>query len=324
MIVLSLFDGISCGQIAFERLGITFDGVSNKYIASEIKKIAIQTTQLHYPNTIQVGDICKLHYDSETNALYKNCDIHDNKYYHGTKVCDGKPDIIIGGSPCQDLSSMGSRKGLMGDKSKLFFEYTRLLKEIKPKYFLLENNYSMTQDNRSAISQYLGCDPIYINSSDFSAQNRKRLYWTNISVGKHSIKDITLGDIAQHPSEKQDYIFTKYDMYMSKEYDGRKIQKNIKRKIKTTKDKSPTLGVACGTYGNNTGYILKQDGKLYTPTPIECERLQTLPDNYTANLSKTNRFNVIGDGWTVDVVKHIFSFIPWEEMNVEMDLEISG
>lgn len=81
MIILSLFDGISCGQIAFERLGITFDGINNKYIASEIKKIAIKTTQLHYPNTIQVGDVCKLHYDSETNALYKDCDIHDNKYY---------------------------------------------------------------------------------------------------------------------------------------------------------------------------------------------------------------------------------------------------
>lgn len=319
MIVLSLFDGISCGQIAFERLGITFDGVNNVYIASEIKKQAIKTTQLHYPNTIQVGDVCKLHYDSATNALYKDCIFKDNKYYLGEKVVDGKPDIIIGGSPCQDLSSMGSRKGLMGDKSKLFFEYTRLLKEIKPRYFLLENNYSMTQDNRSIISQYLGCDPIYINSSDFSAQNRKRLYWTNINVGAHSIKNITLGDIAQHPSEKQDYIFTKYDMYMSKEYDGRKIQKNIKKKIKTTKDKSPTLGTGCGGYGNNTGYILKQDGKFYTPTPIECERLQTLPDNYTANLSKTNRFNVIGDGWTVDVVKHIFSFIPWEEMNVKDD-----
>lgn len=314
MIVLSLFDGISCGQIAFERLGITFDGVKNKYIASEIKKIAIKTTQLHYPNTIQVGDVCRLHYDDATNALYKDCIFKDNKYYLGEKVIDGKPDIIIGGSPCQDLSSMGSREGLMGNKSKLFFEYTRLLKEIKPKYFLLENNYSMTQDNRSTISQYLGCDPIYINSSDFSAQNRKRLYWTNISVDEHSIKDITLGDIAQHPSEKQDYIFTKYDMYMSKEYDGRKIQKNIKKKIKTTKDKSPTLGTGCGGYGNNTGYILKQDGKLYTPTPIECERLQTLPDNYTANLSKTNRFNVIGDGWTVDVIKHILSFIPKKDL----------
>lgn len=81
MIVLSLFDGISCGQIAFERLGITFDGIKNKYIASEIKKIAIETTQLHYPNTIQVGDVCKLHYDSSTNALYKDCYYVDNKYY---------------------------------------------------------------------------------------------------------------------------------------------------------------------------------------------------------------------------------------------------
>ena len=81
MIVLSLFDGISCGQIAFERLGITFDGVKNKYIASEIKKIAIETTQLHYPNAIQVGDVCKLHYDNATNALYKNCNCIDNKYY---------------------------------------------------------------------------------------------------------------------------------------------------------------------------------------------------------------------------------------------------
>lgn len=87
MVVLSLFDGISCGQIAFERLGITFDGMKNKYIASEIKKIAIQTTQLHYPNTIQVGDICKLHYDKETDSLYANCDCYDNKYYNNNTLC---------------------------------------------------------------------------------------------------------------------------------------------------------------------------------------------------------------------------------------------
>ena len=128
MVVLSLFDGISCGQIAFERIGVEFDGVNNKYIASEIKKIAIQTTQLHYPNTIQVGDVCKLHYDADTNALYANCKIVDNKYYLGEKVLDGKPDIIIGGSPCQNFSVLrvmsGNNKiidGLTGDKSVLFY-----------------------------------------------------------------------------------------------------------------------------------------------------------------------------------------------------------
>ena len=186
MIVLSLFDGISCGQIAFERLGITFDGVKNKYISSEIKKIAIETTQLHYPNTIQVGDVTKLHWDEETHALYSDWDFHHNKCYgeEPTKILEEKPDIIIGGSPCQNFSSLRATMGheidgLDGDKSRLFYEYLRLLHEIKPKYFLLEN-VVMKPKQKEELDNFLGVKGVSINSNLVSFQSRPRNYCTNI------------------------------------------------------------------------------------------------------------------------------------------------
>ena len=166
--VLSLFDGISCGRIALERVGIKV----NKYYASEIKKIAINTTMLHYPDTIQIGDVTKVRY--EDGVLYTekgNFNV-------------GKIDLLIGGSPCQDFSILRALNGLEitglgGTKSKLFYEYLRLLREVNPRFFLLEN-VRMKKESEEQLNEYLGVEGIFINSILVSYQNRPRIYWTNI------------------------------------------------------------------------------------------------------------------------------------------------
>lgn len=281
MKVLSLFDGISCGMVALERVGIPVE----RYVAYEIDKYAIQISKNNYQEIEHCGDVTKA----------------DFEQYKGF-------DLLIGGSPCQDICGMGSRKGLEGEKSSLFFEYVRALKEAKPRFFLLENNASMTKKNKDIISYYIGVQPVFIDSIDFSAQRRKRLYWTNIPFESYTAKSITLRDIAQQRKEKQEYLITdKVIKYLSPEYDGRKIQKNVSRKIKTLDDVSSCLGVYCGNIGNNTGLIMKyDDGSYYSITPLEAERLQTLPDNYTGCVQSSKRFFGIGNGWTVDVIAHIF------------------
>ena len=214
---------------------------------------------------------------------------------------------MIGGSPCQDLCSMGSREGLKGKKSSLFFEYMRALKEVKPKYFLLENNASMTKQNKDIITGILGVEPVMINSADFSAQNRKRLYWTNIPVEKYQSQGLTIRDIAEPESAKSKYDITdKVIKYSGIEYTGRKIQKTVTSKIRELSQKSKCLGTYCGDYGNNTGLIMKQGERYYIVTPREAERLQTLPDDYTAGITDKKRYFAIGNGWTVDVIAHIF------------------
>ena len=317
MIVLSLFDGISCGQIAFERLGITFDGIKNKYIASEIKKIAIETTQLHYPNTIQVGDVCKLHYDSNTNALYKDCHCVDNKYYLGEKVCDGKPDIIIGGSPCQNFSTLRVTSGngnvidgLKGDKSVLFYEYLRLLKEIEPKYFLLEN-IRMRKDSKEELDNYLGVNGIMIDSKLVSYQTRARYYWTNIpNVTSPKDKHISY----------QDYIDT--DIYRCDEAIPNKTPSRIRMWSNGESPINTMTKCANLINADKVGCISrKQDrcpnsgmmpykGWCRFLTRREQEQAQTLPIGYCDHLSYNQACDVIGDGWTVDVIKHILNFIP--------------
>lgn len=220
-------------------------------------------------------------------------------------------DLLIGGSPCQNLSRMGNGEGLWGDESILFFEYVRALKEVKPKYFLLENNASMSKKNKDIITKIMGVEPVFIDSIDFSAQNRKRLYWTNIPVKEWSPKHFSIKDIAEPVEDKIDYDITdKVEKYLSSEYDGRKIQKNVRAKIKTFDETSKCLGCSCGDYGNNTGLIIDHgDGKFYSITPIEAERLQTLPDNYTDCIPPKKRFHAVGNGWTVDVIAHIFKGI---------------
>lgn len=281
MNVISLFDGISCGMIALERERVPVE----RYVAYEIDEYAIEISKKNYPQIEQKGSVIDA----------------DFSQYEGF-------DLLIGGSPCQNLSGMGNGKGLWGDESILFFEYVRALKEIKPKYFLLENNASMSAKNKDIITQIMGVDPILIDSIDFSAQSRKRLYWTNIPVRSWSPKHYTVGDIAEPVECKSEYDITdKVEKYLSSEYDGRKIQKNVSAKIRTFDETSKCLGCYCGDYGNNTGLIINHgDGKFYGITPIEAERLQTLPDNYTEGIPPKKRFHAIGNGWTVDVIAHIF------------------
>lgn len=287
--VLSLFDGISCGQVALERAGIPVE----VYYASEIDKYAIEITQKNYPNTIQLGDVTKI---------------------DGTQF-KGKIDLLIGGSPCQSLSITQSktRQNLDG-KSKLFFEYVRILNEVQPKYFLLENVASMKDECRRIITEYMGVEPLLINSNCFSAQDRPRLYWTNIPVNMLGIQEcsLCLADIMEsNVDEKYYYDYPLLNIDMSKQVCAimdYKIHEMHKR-IFNPKFKVHTL-TACA--GGNLQKKVLDNGRARKLTPLEYERLQTLPDNYTSCANNTHRYNVCGNGWTVDVIAHIFSFLEGE------------
>ena len=449
--VLSLFDGISCGQVALERAGIPVE----VYYASEIDKYAIQVTQKNYPNTIQLGDVEKI----------------DFTQY------EGKIDLLIGGSPCTNLSIAGNHKGLEGDESRLFWEYVRAIKECKPKYFLLENVESMSDKDKEIISQELGCYPIMINSSLVSAQNRKRYYWFNWGLMQYNLfgfptcdipqpkdKGILLKDILESSlsyqgksdcltaryqgatfphdyfrnqrtqiaepvcvnsqsgrgdnptaqpsiqdriydvnakstslttsflpniaepviyqlpqgynegdlkrgkcptlttSRWQDnnllltpYVQKKYEEFaeekgfipeMFNPYNKQEIRektptltaqgntqtssstvmlfqpirlqeyeksKGQAQRVYSIQGKSVVLNANGGGQGGKTGLykIDLPDGEyiIRKLTPVECERLQTLPDNYTEGISNSQRYKCIGNGWTVDVIAHIFKHI---------------
>ena len=379
--VLSLFDGISCGRVALQRANIPVA----KYYASEIDKYAIQVTQKNWPDTIQIGDVTKIDF---TQFI-------------------GKIDLLIGGSPCQDLSIAGNRAGLEGERSGLFFKYVEALNTIKPKWFLLENNVGMPQEAYEKISELMGCYPIEINSARVSAQNRCRYYWTNIGPKQYNLygfptcdipqpknKNIVLQDVLESgvadsrksgtlcasdykgmgssPLEYMtkhqgrpyacepicDFVKKKYDEF-AKEKGYIPIKFNPYHKKEIT-EKAPTqtccsnsqttsstvmmfepvrIGTLEGLSNGQANRIYSVRGKsvclnanggggaktrLYKIdlpdgdyrirklTPLECERLQTLPDNYTDGISATQRYKCIGNGWTVDVIAHIFSFIPKE------------
>lgn len=288
--ILSLFDGISCGQVALERAGIIIDN----YYACEIDKYAIQVTQKNYPNTIQLGDVTKIDFSQLKDI-----------------------DLLIGGSPCQNLSICGNRQGLKGSESKLFFEYVRALKELKPKYFLLENNSSMTKENRDIITSYMGVEPIEINSSLVSAQQRKRLYWTNIPNIQQPIdKKLYLKDIIDYEFQGEDLKnITKFNNII--EYTVNKplrigtIGKGGQgERVYSIKGKSINLTANGGGRGAKTGLYLIND-TVRKLSPVECERLQALPDNYTDCISNTQRYKSLGNGWTVDVIAHIFSYMEF-------------
>jgi DNA (cytosine-5)-methyltransferase 3A len=205
MNVLSLFDGMSCGQIALERAGIKV----NNYYASEIDKHAIKVTQANYPDTVQLGDVTQL-----------------KKRENSPKI-----DLLIGGSPCQGFSFAGKQLNFEDPRSKLFFEYVRLLKELKPKYFILEN-VRMKKESQDIISKYLGVEPIVINSNLVSAQNRHRLYWTNIpGVSIPEDKGILLKDILQKDGENTTIMSDRF----AKRQEGRKCL------VSEPKDKSASL-----------------------------------------------------------------------------------
>jgi len=405
MNVLSLFDGMSCGQQALERTGIKVDN----YFASEIDKYAMQVTMANYPNTTQLGSVV------------------DVDGYSLPKI-----DILIGGSPCQSFSFAGKRKGMstkdqqeiltldhylrlksegyeFEGQSYLFWEYMRLLNEVKPTYFLLEN-VMMGEKWEKVLSKAIGVNAIEINSALVSAQNRRRLYWTNIGLEPGGLfgdlesiikqpkdKGIFLKDILQDNPNPKVYLSDKMINYINKTGTKNFYYKpeyaNVEGKSKpitmvhdkragTTNYISETIqvdekyflsekaidrfarsegGDKCldndnksmclisGYYKQGrdnqlivhntmprsgdpkkggTGPLSRTDGKTYCLdtgntnaveiipasrirrlTPIECERLQTVKDNYTNHVSDSQRYKMLGNGWTVEVITHIFKYI---------------
>jgi site-specific DNA-cytosine methylase len=273
MNVLSLFDGMSCGRIALERVGIPVD----KYFASEIDKYAIQVTQKNYPDTIQLGDVTQL---------------------NGEK---GIHDLLIGGSPCQGFSFAGKGLNFEDSRSRLFFEFVRLLDETNPKYFLLENTM-MKQEHQDIITRYLGVKPIEINSALVSSQNRVRLYWTNIpGITQPEDKKIFVQDIL----EDGNYVAAMRARYIDKEKTKTKqfieFRHDNKSNALTTVQKNNVV-----VWERLNEKILASKIKYRYLTPLETERLQTVPKNYTDCVSDSQRFRMLGNGWNVDTIAHIF------------------
>ncbi len=352
MNVLSVFDGMSCGQIALNRLGVKYD----KYFASEVDKYAISVTQANYPDTIQLGDV----YNVEACTL-------------------PNIDLLIGGSPCQGFSFAGKQLNFQDERSKLFFKFVYIKDTLQPKYFLLEN-VKMKKEYQDVISERLGVQPIEINSSLVSAQNRKRLYWTNIpNISQPEDKEIFLKDIVHEGEVDRDkshcidanywkggnfksyfekhrrqlifetlneYIvpFDKTLQILDKEIARGKVgyfrKDSQANRVYYIHDKAVTL---CGDAGGGSakmgqylfgcitpdrvnksqnGQRFPEGNKFYTLTaqdkhgiliegyirkltPVECERLQTVPDGYTDHVSNTQRYKMLGNGYTVDVISHI-------------------
>jgi len=368
MIAVSCFDGLSCGQLALDKAGIKI----HKYYASEIDKYPIKVTQANFPNTIQLGDISKV----------------DASSFNGDTI-----DILMGGSPCQGFSFAGKQLNFDDTRSKLFFEFIRLKDTLKPKYFLLEN-VKMKKESMDIITKYMGVEPVEINSSLFSAQNRKRLYWTNIPFEQEEIRDkrIVMQDIledgyatdvmtnAQGKSHcvtaryngavwwnsierKQRTMVLKENPTVSKDGLIRVGTADLKghdsiKRVYAQEGKSPTLTTMQGGHREPkvaVGRIVnrrldengtRKDDQLDIPftrqlelrdddksgclttvqkdnvlvskdmwrklTPLECERLQTIPDNYTNHVSNSQRYKMIGNGWTVNVIAHILRGILYD------------
>ena len=265
MVVLSLFDGISCARVALDRLGYT----DLLYFASEIDKYAIHVALKNYPHSIQLGPVT----DIDLSILPEQI------------------DLLIGGSPCQDLSiAKAGRKGLDGERSGLFWEYVRIMKAVKPKYFVLENVNSMPKEAKRIITEVMGVEPIMINAALVSAQNRKRLFWTNIcNIGQLKDSQVLLNEIL---TTKVKAIYAIPHGYNKGGY--------------LDYSKYPTLH-AQAPYSN---HIVTRVNDEKTPlTPVEYERLQSLPDNYTEGISNTQRYKCLGNGFNVEVVRHILSFM---------------
>lgn len=403
--VLSLFDGMSCGQLALQKLGIKV----KQYYAAEIDKHAIQVTQHNFPNTIQLGDVTKVF----------------AKYLP-------KIDLLIGGSPCQGFSFAGKQLAFDDPRSKLFFEFVRLKNECSPTYFMLEN-VKMKKEFEIIISKYMGVAPIEINSALLSAQNRVRLYWTNIANEAYGLfgdmqcmipqpkdKGILLRDILQsnvadkyyltdkaidrvnkaqligikakvdpeksgtitiknqsgqlaidnsttlivasrgrnpeNPNSRESGLET--EQHLEPRFDGKTncitsvqednlvmqlnpstesggVQPYKQNRIYDIDGISPALmaQMSCGTHAimekspclhgfehGTNGQLNKQlakGGLIRRLTEVECERLQTVPDNYTSIVSSTQRYRMLGNGWTVDVIAHIFSFMALQKPKSE-------
>lgn len=267
MNVLSLFDGMSCGQIALDKLGIKVDN----YFASEIDKYAIQVAKKNYPNTKHIGSVTEV----------KGNDLP-------------QIDLLIGGSPCQGFSFAGKQLNFEDERSKLFFDFVRLLKECKPKYFMLEN-VKMKKESQDVITKFLGVEPIEIVSSKLVPQIRRRLYWTNIpnieqpNQVNYDVNDFFSGN--GFPSScGVDRVFKRKNVFSTITATYYKGIRGSGRPAVSTKE---------GFYDDD-----RKAHRILTPN--ECEALQTVPKNYTDCVSNTQRYKMLGNGWTVDVIAHIF------------------
>jgi site-specific DNA-cytosine methylase len=277
MKVLSLFDGISAGQLALQRAGIAVDA----YYASEIDKYAISVTDKNFPSTIQLGDITK----------WREWDIPW-----------GEIDLVIGGSPCQGFSFAGKQLNFDDPRSALFFVFVDICHRVadeNPKMRFMLENVRMKKEYQDVITNVMGVEPIVINSNLVSAQNRHRLYWTNIpNVTQPVDREILLRDILL-PEAKKFELTEAGKAYRSRLRNG---------KPRWEYHTNPLDGkAACVTanfyVGIPMGVIKELMRRL---TPIECERLQTFPDNWTEGISNSQRYKALGNSWTVDVVTHIF------------------
>lgn len=283
MDVLSLFDGMSCGQIALNRCGIHYD----KYFASEIDKWAIKATQHNYPNTIQLGSVV------------------------GVKGINlPKIDLLIGGSPCQGFSFAGKQLNFDDPRSKLFFEYVRLLNECRPTFFLLEN-VKMAKEHELVINKYLGCRPMRFNSKWVSAQNRERLYWTNIPVNSiPKNKYLSIKDVLSTDKRKVRPIRNKASLkdtgnYYQFDQTGKGYGSQDARAYKV-EGRSGTVARSDSSYPK-----IFINGQAELLTIKEVCRLQTIPENYFDGiLSDRKAYECIGNGWTIDIICHIFNHIP--------------
>lgn len=347
MIVLSLFDGISCARVALEKAGISVE----KYYASEVDLPAMKISMKNWPDNIQVGDVKKLKANSTHKGFFPALDWG----YLGDDI-----DLLIGGSPCQDLSiATKNRKGLEGSRSSLFWEYVRVLKQCKPKYFILENVASMPIEARAIITKALGVEPIMIDASLVSAQRRKRLFWTNIpGVVLPKDRGLVVRNILQSESEVDEKYYIKPEVLnkiLEKMAKGKSIPQSLR--IHSIDKKGVTLSALGGGLGAKTGlyiiipeatkkgYAVAYDGdaidlsfpssatrrgrvgdkvknlmtsqniSVFTQgrvrrlTPVECSRLQGLKDDYTEGESDSQRYKMSGNAFHADVVAHILSFI---------------
>lgn len=301
MNVLSVFDGLSCGQIALNRVGIKYD----KYFASEVDKHTIKVTQHNYPNTIQLGDVTKV----------KGSDLP-------------KIDLLFGGSPCQGFSFAGKQLNFEDSRSKLFFEFVRLKNELQPKYFLLEN-VVMKQEFQDVITEYLGVEPIKINSNLVSAQTRERLYWTNIpNINQPEDLGITLNDILEDIGVNGE-VFDRTKLNKATIL-GRRLNEQGKRDdYNKSIPISQCLEVRASNRDKSNCITTVAKDNVLTTMPIgrhvdafkkklpfryytikEYCRLQTVPDDYFDGVASENQIRkMIGNGWTVDVIAHIFKEI---------------
>jgi len=282
--VLSLFDGMACGLQALKQSGIQV----RNYYASEKDKYAIQIAMKNHSDIIQLGDVNN----------WKKWDLP-------------KIDLLIGGSPCQGFSFAGKQLNFKDERSKLFFIYADVLKVLKPKYFLLEN-VRMKKEYQDVITEHLNVEFIEINSSLVSAQNRNRLYWVNIPIKElPEDKGILLKDVVfdNKALKRRDLLLSEKAMeYMNRRTKDGRTHWDFKHHSDVRERKS--AAVVANFFKGVPYNVLKDWDCVRYFDPIECERLQTLPDNYTKGVSNTQRYKMIGNGWTVSVIEHIFNHLP--------------